>query len=163
MQITTMQTIENIISELKTSGLLFELSGQDSLRVQGKATKNQVETIRTHKTAIIEVLSKDFDNLRESKSGKVHETLNRLIEAGIQFEVSADDFQSIDTGQILNVLDKEFLKLNDAIILCELQQSLLMKNLFNNSPQCLEDFRFEIFERESIISETGITLKQKEK
>ena len=154
----TAQTIENLVSELKANGLIFELSGQGSLRVQGKATKNQVETIRTHKTAIIEVLAKDFDNLRENKSGKFHEILNRLIEAGIKFEVSADNFRIIDAEQISNASDKEFLKLNYPAILCELQQSLLVKHLFNNSPEYLEDFWFEVLERESIISETFETI-----
>jgi len=45
----------------------------------------------------------------------------------------------------------EFLKINKTMILCQLQQSLLMKHLFSHSPEQLEDFAFEIREREALI------------
>ncbi|MBA4121493.1 MAG: hypothetical protein H0X72_03380 [Acidobacteria bacterium] len=97
--------------------------------------------------------------LADIKSEKLHEVLNRFIESGITFDVSADDFQIIDRAQILKASDKEFLKLNGAAILCQLQQSLLMKHLFSHSPEQFEDFCFEIMERESLNSPLRITDK----
>lgn len=100
---------------------------------------------------------KNNDELADYKAEKLHEVLNRFIEKGITFDVSADDFQTIDRAQVLKTSDREFLKLNDAAILCTLQQSLLMKHLFSHSPEQLEDFAFEITERESLLSITAKT------
>jgi CBS-domain-containing membrane protein len=97
--------------------------------------------------------SENNDELSDFKAGKLHDVLNRFIENGITFDVSADDFQFIDSNQTLKASDREFLELNSAEILCNLQQSLLMKHLFNHSPERFEDFAFEITEREAINSE----------
>jgi hypothetical protein len=96
---------------------------------------------------------KNNDELLDFKAEKLHEILNRFIENGITFDVSIDDFQIVDNAGILKTSDREFLELNGAAILCQLQQSLLMKHLFSHSPEQFEDFAFEITERESIISE----------
>ncbi len=96
-------------------------------------------------------VSKKTDELFEYKAEKIHESLNRFIADSITFDVSADDFQTVDGAQILKTSDREFLKLNGAAILCQLQQSLLMKHLFNHSPEQFEDFAFEIWGREAII------------
>jgi hypothetical protein len=93
---------------------------------------------------------KNNDELADFKAGKFHEILNRFIESGIWFEVSADDFQTIDGAQILKASDKDFLEFNSAAILCQLQQSFLMKHLFNHAPEQFEDFAFEVREREAI-------------
>ncbi len=98
---------------------------------------------------------KETDELFEYKADYFHTELNRFIENGVAFDVCADDFQTIDNNQKLKVSDKEFLELNNAAILCQLQQSLLVKHLFNHSPEQLEDFAFEIRERESIFSEVS--------
>lgn len=97
------------------------------------------------------------NELADFKSEKLHEVLNQFIEKGITFDVSADDFQFIDPWQNLKASDKEFLKLNDAVILCQLQQSLLMKHLFSHSPEQFEDFAFEIVKRESLLTITAKT------
>jgi len=97
---------------------------------------------------------KNNDELADYKTEKFHDILNRFIEAGITFDVSADDFQVIDGSHNLNDSDRDFLKLNVAAVLCHLQQSLLMKHLFSHSPELFEDFAFEIMERESIMTET---------
>ena len=73
------------------------------------------------------------------------------------FDVSADDFLIIDEAQKLKLSDLEFLKINKAAILCQLQQSLLMKHLFSHSPERFEDFSFEVMERESLLSITAKT------
>jgi hypothetical protein len=96
---------------------------------------------------------KNNDELLDFKAEKLHEILNRFIENGITFDVYVDDFQTIDNEKNLKPSDIEFLKINGAAVLCQLQQSLLMKNLFSHSPEQLEDFAFEITEREAIISE----------
>jgi len=100
---------------------------------------------------------KNNDELAEIKTDYFHQILNRLIEKGITFDVSADDFQFIDGAQILKTSDREFLKINFSIILTQLQQSLLMKHLFNHSPEQLEDFCFEVAERECLNSPLRIT------
>jgi hypothetical protein len=102
---------------------------------------------------------KNNNELADIKSEKLHEVLNNFIFAGVTFDVSADDFQTIDPAQILKTSDREFLKLNGAAILCHLQQSLLMKHLFNHSPEQFEDFAFEITERECLNSPLRITDK----
>jgi CBS-domain-containing membrane protein len=91
--------------------------------------------------------------LLDFKAEKLHEILNRFIENGVTFDVSVDDFQTIDHAQALKTSDREFLELNSAQNLCNLQQSLLMKHLFNHSPEQFEDFAVEITEREAINSE----------
>jgi hypothetical protein len=98
---------------------------------------------------------KTNDDLAQFEADTFHAVLNRFIADGITFEVSADDFQAIDPAQRLKASDKEFLKLNGAAILCHLQQSLLMKHLFNHSPEQFEDFAFEIREREAIMTGDG--------
>lgn len=95
---------------------------------------------------------KKTDELADIKSEKLHEILNRFIADGVRFEVSDDGFQIIDSNQNLKASDKEFLKLNDAAILCQLQQSLLTKHLFSLSPELIEDFAFEIEEREALMA-----------
>jgi hypothetical protein len=97
-------------------------------------------------------IPKNNDELADYKAEKLHEVLNRFIEKGITFDVSATDFQVIDPAQILKTSDREFLKLNDAAILCTLQQSLLMKHLFSISPDALEDFTFDVAERGAIMT-----------
>ncbi len=54
---------------------------------------------------------------------------------------------------VLSDSDNEFFKSNYQSVICELQQSLLTKHLFNKSPKRLEDFTFEVLERESILTE----------
>ncbi len=97
--------------------------------------------------------SRNFDELAGFKSEKLHQVLNRFIEVGCAFDVSTDDFQVIDSNRILKTSDREFLELNDVVILCQLQQSLLMKHLFSHSPEQFEDFSFEMLGREAIFSE----------
>lgn len=128
---------------------------------QNLDTKQAFDTFDTALPSVNQkfYLSKNNDELREIKSGKIHEVLNRFIENGTTFDVSADDFQVIDRNQKLKTSDKEFLKLNGAAILCHLQQSLFMKHLFSHSPEQFEDFAFEITERECLSSPLTITDK----
>jgi hypothetical protein len=114
-------------------------------------------------SAFVSVHSRDslktnYD-LAQFEADTFHEILNRFIADGITFDVSADDFQMIDRAQILKTSDKEFLQLNSAAILCQLQQSLLVKHLFNHSPERFEDFVFEVMERECLNSPLRITDK----
>ena len=102
-------------------------------------------------------IPKNYDELIEIKTDHFHAVINRHIAAGIKFEVSADDFRIIDAGEKLKTSDREFLKLNESYILCQLQQSLLMKHLFLHSPNAFEDFAFEVMERESLLSLTAKT------
>jgi hypothetical protein len=118
-------------------------------------TKKAFDTFDTALPSINQKIyvPKNNDELLDFKAEKLHEILNRFIFAGVTFDVSTDDFQIIDNAGILKTSDREFLELNYSIIICTLQQSLLMKHLFNHSPEQFEDFAFEIREREAIISE----------
>ena len=90
--------------------------------------------------------------LIDYKTTELHLILDRLIDAGITFDVSETDFQVIDSAKVLKNSDMNFLEINDQTILCHLQQSLLMKHLFSHSPEKFEDFAFEVRERESLLS-----------
>jgi hypothetical protein len=118
-------------------------------------TKQAFDTFDTALPSINQKIYVPKNNveLSDFKAEKFHDVLNRFIENGITFDVSADDFQIIDSNQTLKTSEREFLELNGAAILCQLQQSLLMKHLFNHSPEQFEDFAFEITEREAIFSE----------
>jgi hypothetical protein len=126
-----------------------------------KVSKGQDTTPKqafdTFDTALPGVSQKNNDELAEIKTNHFHKVLNRFIEAGVTFDVSADDFLIIDAAQKLKLSDLEFLKINKAAILCQLQQSLLMKHLFSHSPERFEDFAFEISERESLLTITAKT------
>jgi hypothetical protein len=101
--------------------------------------------------------TKNNDELTEIKADYFHSELNRLIENGVVFEVSADGFLLYDDNRTLKTSDKEFLKLNYADVLCTIQQALLVKHLFSHSPEQFEDFAFEISERKSLMSDSNIT------
>ncbi len=163
-----------IIQNLAVKGFTTKLEG-GRLAITPKAnlTNSLREFIRANKAKLVSELQaekqtnlvssafvssypketfKNNDELREIKSGKLHEVLNRFIEKGITFDVSTDDFQVIDPANALKTSDRDFLELNSAAILCQLQQSLLVKHLFNHSPEQFEDFAFEIAEREAIMT-----------
>jgi hypothetical protein len=118
-------------------------------------TKQAFDTFDTALPSINQKIyvPKNNDELADFKAEKLHEVLNKFIFAGVTFDVSIDDFQIVDNAGILKTSDREFLELNYSIILCTLQQSLLMKHLFSHSPEQFEDFAFEIREREAIFSE----------
>ncbi len=138
---------------------------REFIRVNKKQLLSELQTLKTENVRTLEikrdefpgVSTKNLSELAEIKTDKFHAHLNQFIEVGISFEVSADDFQVVDSGQILKASDREFLELNESAILCELQQSLLMKHLFSHSPFLLNDFAFEIRERESILTEVAET------
>jgi hypothetical protein len=158
-----------IIQTLTEKGFTPKLEkGRLAITPKANLTADLREFIRANKRQLVSELqtqpdlvsavirssvSSDFpknnNELAELKSGKLHEVLNRFIEKGITFDVSADEFQTIDANRILKTSDKEFLKLNGAAILCTLQQSLLMKHLFSHSPEQFEDFACAVVERES--------------
>jgi hypothetical protein len=97
---------------------------------------------------------KNNGEMAQFEADTLHEVLNKFISAGISFDVSVDDFQTIDGANALKTSDREFLRLNGAAILCHLQQSLLVKHLFNHSLERFEDFAFEIREREALLTTT---------
>ncbi len=128
---------------------------ETDLRITAKSHKSEVSAVI--RSGQLRDSFKNNDELAEIKTDCFHNILNRFIAAGITFDVSADDFIFIDPAQTLKLSDMEFLKLNGAAVLCQLQQSLLMKHLFNHSPGRFEDFAFEIRERESLLTITAKT------
>ena len=136
-----------------------EISGECLKTQLTKADKSQLKLVSS--VCVSDELRhspKNNNELADFKAEKFHTVLNRFIEKGITFDVSATNFQIIDRAQILKTSDKQFLQINNAAILCHLQQSLLMKHLFSHSPELLEDFSFEIMERESLLTIPAKTL-----
>ena len=136
-------------------GFTVALDG-DRLAVTPKTrlTDDLRDFIRSNKSQLISELqsskTKDFNNLWEIKTNKLHAELNQLIKNGVTFDVSAEDFQIIINAQILKTSDKEFLKLNYSDVLCQLQQSLLMKRLFSIEPEKFEEFAADIYQHEDL-------------
>jgi endo-beta-N-acetylglucosaminidase D len=139
---------EELLSELTKQGVSLSAVGENSLHIKGEITAAQKEYVRLWKQELIETLS-------PKKQTTLTGILNRFIEKGITFDVAADEFHFIDTNHTLKLSDMEFLKLNGAAILCQLQQSLLMKHLFSHSPEQFEDFACAIAKREAIMTGDG--------
>jgi hypothetical protein len=160
---TSLNSILTKADETRSTAVLEknEFSEVSTNRQLPKADKTHLKLVST---VIVSGQSVDIPR-NNSEAAKIkadyfYSKLNRFIEAGITFDVSADDFLFIDTAQTLKISDMEFLKLNRAAILCQLQQSLLMKHLFSHSPERFEDFAFEITERESLLTITAKTRYQ---
>ena len=77
------------------------------------------------------------------------ERLNRMIAAGVSFEIAADDFQAFGASERETV----FLQADKTAILGTLQQMFLQKHLLQHSPELLEDFTVEVHERSAIMSD----------
>jgi hypothetical protein len=159
------ECLETQLTKADKTRLKLVLSAfvSDEFRHSSENSKNSEESENQPKLVSSAFVSghsrhsfKNNDELLDFKAGKLHEVLNRFIENGVTFDVAIDDFQIIDQAQVLKTSDKQFLELNYSIVLCQLQQSLLMKHLFSHSPEQFEDFAFEITERESIISEESL-------
>jgi hypothetical protein len=142
--INSVNTLDNEVSKVS--------KGQSLDKKQGK--KQPFDTFDTALPSVYQKNNypKNNDELAEFKADYFHTELNRFIENGVAFDVSADGFNFIDAAQTLKLSDMEFLKTNHSNFLCHLQQSLLMKHLFSHSPEQLEDFAFEIMERESLLA-----------
>lgn len=69
--------------------------------------------------------------------------LNELIEREVYFDVGENEFKVINPGR-LNITDRNFLTNNYDVVLCTLQQCLLVKYLFTISPTALNIFSSEI-------------------
>ncbi|HXG84824.1 MAG TPA: hypothetical protein VNI84_12445 [Pyrinomonadaceae bacterium] len=155
-----MKTITQAKPKRKLSAFFDQFTDKDIKAEINEAAEKQSNLVSAViRSSVSRDSLKTNDDLARFEADTFHAVLNRLIADGITFEVSADDFQTIDGAQRLKASDKEFLKLNGAAILCTLQQSLLMKHLFNHSPERFDDFVFEITERECLNSPLRITDK----
>jgi hypothetical protein len=149
----TAETPLKLVSAVIRSDELRHFSENQTNSDTGEKESNLVSAVI--RSAYSRESLKTSDDLARFEADAFHEVLNRFIDDGITFEVSADDFQTVDPAQRLKTSDKEFLKLNGAAILCQLQQSLLMKHLFSHSPGQFEDFACAIAEREAIMTGDG--------
>ncbi len=84
--------------------------------------------------------------ITEPQTRTLIEKLNSMIEAGVLFVVSINDFQVHGT-EVLPVAKRDFLTVNKTFVLCALQQSLLMKYL---PKDLIPDYIFEVRERAAI-------------
>lgn len=82
----------------------------------------------------------------------ISQKLDAMIETGASFDVAEYEFEVIG-GERLTETDRQYLTANKMPVLCTLHQRLLMKYLFYDSTELLENFAFHIFERESILAE----------
>jgi len=159
----SLETELRITAETKKTGVSAVIRSSEFRHFPENITNSSEAKKQTKLVSAVIRSSHSRDSLKTNddparfEADTFHEILNRFIADGITFDVSADDFQTTGGAQILKTSDREFLKLNGAAILCQLQQSLLMKHLFNQSPERLEDFAFEITERESLLTITAKT------
>ncbi len=145
----TDKTPHSLVSSVFVSDEFRHLPENRTISDEPEKHKNLVSSVFV--SAYSRDSFKNNDEQSDFKTDYFHSVLNRFIEAGVTFDVSADNFLFIDPAQTLKLSDMEFLKINSAAILCQLQQSLLMKHLFNHAPEQFEDFAFEIRELEAII------------
>jgi hypothetical protein len=78
--------------------------------------------------------------------------LNVMIEKGTRFDVGEQKFEVVG-GEHLPEFDRQYLVANEKEVLCTLYQRLLVKHWFNDSRELLEEFAFDVEEREAIIAE----------
>ena len=144
----TDKTQFEVVSSVFVSGQFRDCSKNDTLR----RDENPFEKInlclnpaltKTDETQEIKFQNTELENLT------ITTRLNRMIAAGVKFEVSADDFQTFGASE----RETAFLRDNQAEVLCTLQQGLLQKHLFQHTPEKLEVFTVEVYERSAIISE----------
>ena len=77
--------------------------------------------------------------------------LNEFIERGTVFDVNINAY-FVKNDEMLSNFDRRFLIQYADKVLCILQQALLTKEIFNPEPILLKDYRFEISEREILMS-----------
>ncbi len=82
----------------------------------------------------------------------INQKLNAMIEASAAFDVAEENFEVIG-GDRLTEYQRQYLVANEKEVLCTLHQRLLLKHWFYDSPELLEDFAFDIYEREAILVE----------
>jgi hypothetical protein len=82
----------------------------------------------------------------------ISQKLDAMIEAGASFDVAEDNFEVVG-GEWLTELQRQYLIANEREALCTLHQRLLLKYWFYDSPELLERFAFDIYEREAILGE----------
>lgn len=91
-----------------------------------------------------------MQSYRPEKS--ISQTLDAMIKSGAAFDVAEHNFEVIGS-KYLTEQQRQYLTANGKEALCTLHQRLLMKHWFYDSPELLESFAFDIFERESILAE----------
>jgi hypothetical protein len=82
----------------------------------------------------------------------ISQKLDAMIEASAAFDVSEDKFEIVGSDNLTEG-QKQYLVDNEREVLCTLHQRLLLKHLFSHSPELLEEFAFDIYEREAILAD----------
>ena len=77
--------------------------------------------------------------------------INRMIAGGVSFKIEADDFEAFAATESENA----FLAANKRQALFVLQRGSLINEIFQHSPELLEDFQTEVHERSAIMSDGG--------
>ncbi|MGI8544858.1 MAG: hypothetical protein ACR2MD_15470 [Aridibacter sp.] len=78
--------------------------------------------------------------------------LRKLQTSGIRFHTATDYFET--GGRTLTGGEREQLQAMAGEVLCTLHQMSLQKYIFDKFPELLEQFKFEVIERQAIIAET---------
>ena len=150
MNVTTNQTAPQLIADLRRQDVTLSVVGGANLRVKGEITETQRHAVRQLKPQIINAVRMPIEALQRAES-IVHK-LDAMIEAGAAFDVAEHNFAVVG-GELLTEQQRQYLITNENEVLCTLHQSLLMKHWFNDSPELLERFAFDIYEREAILGE----------
>lgn len=150
MNVTTNQTTPQLITDLRRQDVALSVVGDANLRVKGEMTETQRHAVRQLKPQIINAIRMPIEALKPAES--ISQKLDAMIEAGAAFDVAEHNFLVIG-GERLTEQQRQYLIDNEKEVLCTLHQSLLTKHLFSHSPELLESFGFDIYEREAILAE----------
>jgi hypothetical protein len=150
MNVTTNQTALQLIADLRHQDVTLSAVGGVNLRVKGEMTETQRHAVRQLKPQIINAIRIPLEASPQTVS--ISQKLDVMIEAGAAFDVVEDRFEVIGSER-LTENQRRYLIANEKEVLCTLHQRLLLKHWFYDSPELLEDFALDIYEREAILGE----------
>lgn len=113
---------------------------------QGTVEKEAFDPFDTERPRVFQ----DFSAMREERSFRFGEFLTTLVKRGIEFAAGIDKFNIVKGVDLLTGSEKEYLQVNYAEILGELQLVILCKLLFSHSAHLIEEFGHEVRERQAI-------------
>ncbi|HLM59887.1 MAG TPA: hypothetical protein VK308_03685 [Pyrinomonadaceae bacterium] len=150
MNVTTNQNVPELIADLHRQNVRLSVVGGVSLRVKGEMTKTQRHAVRQLKPQIINAIRMPLE--ASPRTVSISQKLDAMIEAGAAFDVAEDRFEVVGSERLTED-QKQYLVVNEREVICTLHQRLLLKHWFYDSPEMLEDFAFDIYEREAILAE----------
>ncbi len=129
-----------------TPGKAVSKVSKDQITTQKKTSDTFDTTLLGENEKYLNQALTKADETKTPGSESLIAWLNRMISAGVSFEVSIDNFEIRGNH---NAAEAEFLTINKTAVLCTLQQALLAKYLFAAKPKLLKEFIARINERDA--------------